>query len=75
VMFNFAARPSAAAVYTVTGSRVADLLARFDGLSYRWDLTNDAGETVVPGVYLLVFRVGDHLVRQRLFVLSALARE
>jgi hypothetical protein len=75
VMFNFAARPSSAAVYTVTGSRVADLLARFDGLSYRWDLTNDAGETVVPGVYLLVFRVGDHLVRQRLFVLSALARE
>jgi subtilisin family serine protease len=70
VTFNFSARPALAAVYTVTGSRVADLLPRFDGLSYRWDLTNDAGDRIVPGVYLIVFRIDGRLVRQRLMVLS-----
>ncbi|CAN5888584.1 hypothetical protein BH23GEM9_BH23GEM9_01120 [soil metagenome] len=75
VYFNFASRPVAAAVYTVTGSRVTDLLPRIDGLSYRWDLTNDAGERIVPGVYLVVFRVGGRLIRERLFVLSPQARE
>jgi subtilisin family serine protease len=70
VTFNFSARPTTAAIYTVTGSRVADLLPRFEGLTYRWDLTNDAGSRIVPGVYLMVFRVEGQLVRERLMVLS-----
>jgi subtilisin family serine protease len=70
VLFNFAARPALAAVYTATGSRVADLLPRFDGLTLRWDLTSDDGRRIVPGVYLLVFRVDGRLVRERIIVLS-----
>jgi subtilisin family serine protease len=75
VVFNFAVRPSVASVFTATGSRVADLLPRFDALSYRWDLTNDEGARIVPGVYLLVFQVADRLVRERLLVLSPRAGE
>jgi subtilisin family serine protease len=70
VIFNFAASPSTAAVYTVTGSLVTDLRRRLTGLSLTWDLTNDDGRRIVPGVYLLVFRVGDAMVREKLFVLS-----
>jgi subtilisin family serine protease len=75
VIFNFAARPTLAAVYTVTGSRVTDLLPRFDGLSWRWDLTNDAGARIVPGVYVIVFRVEGTLIRERLMVLSPQAEQ
>jgi subtilisin family serine protease len=74
VLFNVAAQPTLASVYTATGSRVVDLLPRFDGLSLRWDLTNDAGTRVVPGVYFLVFRIDDQLVRQRLIVVSPNSR-
>jgi subtilisin family serine protease len=70
VMLNFASRPTAAGIYTATGSLVADLTRRFDGLSLEWDLTNDRGSRVVPGVYLLVFRVGDAVMRHKLMVLS-----
>lgn len=69
VVLNFAERPASAAIYTATGSRVADLLPRFAGLSYRWDLTNDRGDRIVPGVYLLVARVGERTVRERIMVL------
>jgi subtilisin family serine protease len=75
VNFVFAAPPTLAAIYTATGSRVANLLPRINGLSHRWDLRNDSGERVVPGVYILVFRVEGRVVRQRLFVLSPLVRE
>jgi subtilisin family serine protease len=75
VVFNFAVRPTVASVFTATGSRVADLLPRFDALSYRWDLTNDDGARIVPGVYLLVFQVADRLIRERLLVLSPRASE
>lgn len=70
VRLNFAARPTQAAIYTVTGSRVVDLLPRFDGIVFRWDLTNDGGARIVPGVYLLVARVNGELVRERIVVLS-----
>jgi subtilisin family serine protease len=70
VLFNFAAPPTVAAVYTATGSRVVDLLPRIDGLSHRWELTNDAGDRIVPGVYLLLLRVEGQLVRERIIVLS-----
>jgi subtilisin family serine protease len=70
VIFNVAAAPTIASVYTATGSRVVDLLPRFNGLSLRWDLTNDAGVRIVPGVYFLVLRIDGQLVRERLIVVS-----
>jgi subtilisin family serine protease len=73
VTFNFATVPSVAAVYTVAGARVADLRRRFDGLAFTWDLTNDSGRRIVPGVYLLVFRIGGDVVRQRLLILGPAA--
>ena len=33
-----------------------------------WDLRNDEGTRVAPGVYLLVARAGGHLIRRRLIV-------
>jgi subtilisin family serine protease len=70
VNFVFAAPPTVASVYTVTGSRVADLLPLIQGTSFRWNLQNDDGHRVVPGVYIVVFRIAGRVVRQRLFVLS-----
>lgn len=70
VIFNFASVPTVAAVYTVTGARVADLSRRIGGLAYTWDLTNDDGRPVVPGIYLLVFQVGGDVVRRKLMVLT-----
>jgi subtilisin family serine protease len=71
VIFNFAAVPTLATVHTVTGTRVADLMRRIDGVQFTWDLTNDAGQHVVPGVYLLIFRVNGELIREKLMVLRA----
>jgi len=69
VVFNFAARPRVAAIYTLDGRRVADLLSRMDGDGrVEWDLRNDAGSRVAAGVYLVVFDVGGRLVREKLFV-------
>ncbi|MGH7502398.1 MAG: S8 family serine peptidase [Longimicrobiales bacterium] len=77
VVFNFAEAPTTAAVYTLTGRRVVDLCTR-DGIECAggventhvvWDLTNDEGEPVAPGVYLVVFRVSGQTFRERLMVL------
>jgi len=69
VIFNFASRPRVAAVYTLDGRLVADLLARMDGDGrVEWDLRNDAGSRVAAGVYLVVFDVGGRIVREKLFV-------
>jgi subtilisin family serine protease len=75
VVLNFAEPPTTAAVYTVTGSRVADLTRRGDGLWLHWDLTNDAGARVVSGVYLLVLRIGSVTVREKLMILAPLGRQ
>jgi photosystem II stability/assembly factor-like uncharacterized protein len=70
VTFNFAVRPDVAAVYTVTGRRVVDLLELIDdGGSLRWDLTNADGSPVSPGVYLVVFEVQGERIREKLIVL------
>jgi hypothetical protein len=70
VTFNFPERPSVAGIYTVKGERVMDLLARLDSdNTVQWDLRNDHGTTVSPGVYLIVFVVGGETVRERLIVL------
>jgi subtilisin family serine protease len=70
VRLNFAARPTQAMIFTPTGARVADLLPRFDGLHLLWDLTNDGGRRIVPGVYYLVARVDGELVRETIIVIS-----
>jgi hypothetical protein len=73
LIFNFREAPTAAAVYTVAGARVAELTGRVDGTRVTWDLTNDEGSRVAPGVYLLVLEVGGELIRERLFILTPTA--
>ncbi|MFW6202346.1 MAG: alpha-L-rhamnosidase C-terminal domain-containing protein [Gemmatimonadota bacterium] len=70
VTFNFREPPDMVTVYTVTGRRVVDLHRRVreNERIIRWDLTNGRGTRVAPGVYLLVARVGDELVRRKLFI-------
>jgi subtilisin family serine protease len=69
VVFNFVEAPTTAAVYTLSGRRVIDLVAE-GTLSVRWDLRNEDGSRVAPGVYLVVFRVRDQLFREKLVVLT-----
>ena len=72
VVFNFSQRPRTAAVYTLTGRRVADLVPRLDGDGrVEWDLTNEQGAPVAAGVYFVVFDVGGRVVREKLFVTRA----
>jgi subtilisin family serine protease len=74
VVFNFAAPPTTAAVYTVTGRRVIDL--RADGaLRAEWDLRNEEGSRIAPGVYLVVFSVEGELFREKLMVLRGTAAQ
>lgn len=69
VIFNFTEPPEVAAVYTVTGRRVIDLRVD-DGVRARWDLRNEDGTRVAPGVYLVVFRIEDQLFREKLVILT-----
>jgi hypothetical protein len=67
-----------AAVYTVTGRRVIDLCATSslecggdEGPTFtRWDLRNDSGEPVAPGVYLVIFDVAGQVFREKLMILT-----
>lgn len=72
LVISFKVRPTVAAIYTVTGARVADLGGRAegDGLRVVWDLTNEQGSTVAPGVYFLIADVEGQAVRQKLIVAS-----
>jgi subtilisin family serine protease len=78
VVFNFAKAPSVAAVYTITGRRVADLCRDADlqcgsgteRTTTRWGLLNDRGERVAPGVYLLIFDVDGTTFRRKLMVIT-----
>lgn len=71
VVFNFSERPQTAGVYTLTGRRVLDLTRRIDQEgSVVWDLRNDEGTRVAPGVYLVIFDVAGQTVREKLFVLT-----
>jgi len=73
VYFNFRETPTAAAIYTLAGARVTELTRRGEGARIIWDLTNDAGRRVAPGVYLLAAVVGGETVRERLFILTPTA--
>lgn len=70
VIMNFREKPTTAAVYTLAGARVADLVPRLDASGRRvdWDLTNDAGKRIAPGIYLAVFQIGTETVREKLIV-------
>jgi photosystem II stability/assembly factor-like uncharacterized protein len=70
VVFNFASMPRHAGIFTVGGRRVANLLDRAEGLRVEWDLTNDEGTRVAPGVYLIVFDSDGLVVRERLVVVA-----
>lgn len=77
VVFNFAAAPRRAAVYTLTGRRVADLCdlgLNCDGAAgktrVRWDLRNDEGHRIAPAVYLVVFQVGGRTIREKLVIMT-----
>jgi subtilisin family serine protease len=71
VVFNFQSRPNTAAIYTVTGRRVRDLKAMIDqDGAVEWNLTNEDGNRVAPGIYLVIFDVGGVVVREKLFVLT-----
>lgn len=72
VIFNFSETPTVAAVYTITGRRVVDLIPRLEnGSRVDWRLTNDDGAVVAPGIYLIVFDVGGKTVRQKLFIATS----
>lgn len=71
VVFNFAERPRVAAIYTLNGRRVVDLLSGIDQTgSVTWNLKNDAGDRVASGVYFVVFDVAGRLVREKIFVMG-----
>lgn len=70
VFFSFRVAPARVGIYTVTGRLVADLSAAA-GLTAEWDLRNDEGTLVAPGVYLIVFEVDGQVYRERLVVLRA----
>ena len=70
VVFNFAETPRTAGVYTLTGRRVADLKKLMVGNSVSWDLTNDDGDRVATGAYIVIFDMAGRLVRAKLFVIA-----
>ena len=71
VVFNFQSRPNTAAIYTVTGRRVRDLKAMIDqDGAVEWNLTNEDGNRVAPGIYLVIFNVGGVVIREKLFVMT-----
>ncbi len=71
VVLNFQSRPTVAAIYTLTGRRVVDLIPRLDGDGrVDWTLTNDHGDRIVPGIYLAVFQINGQTIRQKIFVAS-----
>jgi hypothetical protein len=75
VIFRFREAPELAAVYALDGRRVVDLLGRLtDPGRAVWDVTNDRGSPVAPGIYFVVAKVGGKVVRQRLIVSTSQRR-
>ncbi|HUG40396.1 MAG TPA: S8 family serine peptidase [Longimicrobiales bacterium] len=73
LVLNFGVPPVSAAIYTLRGARVIDLMPLLEASGQRieWDLRTDRGGGVAPGVYFLVVRIGDGLVRRKLIVARA----
>jgi hypothetical protein len=69
LIVSFRSRPEMAAIYTVSGRRVVDLLPRMeDDLRLVWDLTNESGARIADGVYFAIFRIEDETVREKLII-------
>jgi subtilisin family serine protease len=71
VIFNFDPNtpPNLAAIYTLDGRRVVDLIPLIEGGTRAvWPLTNDDGNRVAPGIYILVVRFADRMIREKLFI-------
>lgn len=73
LVLNFGTPPASAAIYTLRGARVIDLMPLLEpsGVRVEWDLRTDRGGVVAPGVYFLIVRIGDGLVRKKLIVARA----
>ncbi|HKJ93257.1 MAG TPA: T9SS type A sorting domain-containing protein, partial [Longimicrobiales bacterium] len=74
VIFNFDpdTPPNLAAIYTLDGRRVVDLMPLVEGGTRAvWTLTNDDGSPVAPGIYILVVRFADRMIRKKLFIARA----
>lgn len=72
LVINFAQQPTHAAVYTATGRLVRNFSPLPGGAgSVNWDLRNDRGAPVAPGIYLLVFTVGGQVIREKVFIAGA----
>jgi subtilisin family serine protease len=71
VTFNFSERPKVAAIYTLNGRRVLDLLPLLNETgSVLWNLHNQNGDRVASGVYFMVFDVAGRIVREKIFVMG-----
>jgi minor extracellular serine protease Vpr len=69
VIINFRQIPSTAAVYTTAGRHVTNLLTQGSALRREWDLTNEEGTRLAPGVYLLIVTVANTTERLKVIVL------
>jgi subtilisin family serine protease len=67
VVFNFAEPPTTAAIYTLAGRRLIGFPTR-GAMRVEWDLRNQDGGAIAPGVYLVVFTVRGQLFREKLLV-------
>lgn len=72
LVFNFRERPATAAIYTLTGRRVLDIVPELteSGGAFEWDLRNSQGTRVAPGVYLLVCSIGGTVLREKILVIG-----
>lgn len=68
VIFNFIEAPSRAGIYTITGRLVKDLRTDLIAVRAEWDLRNEDGARVAPGVYLLVLVVSGEIHTEKLIV-------
>jgi hypothetical protein len=74
LIIHFRSMPTRAAIYTVTGRRVVDLVPMvMDRSRVEWDLTNEQGSPVAPGVYLAIFEIGSEVIRERLIIVRPAA--
>ena len=68
LIISYAARPRAAAIYSIAGQRVRDLADALGEGSAEWDLRNDRGAAVASGAYYLVLQFPEERVVRKLFV-------
>ncbi|MCI0437157.1 MAG: hypothetical protein L0271_26505 [Gemmatimonadetes bacterium] len=70
VVFNFRTRPTVASVFTIGGRLVIDMTATIDDEGrFVWDLRNEEGTPIAPGVYLIIFRIDNEIFREKLLIL------